>query len=184
MAIGNYVKPCAKNISGNSKLFYAETPNITSITVTAGEVSAVTMSGGTTFHEFQADSESIQFTHSGVGSTSYAMTQTLIAKFAKKTTTLITAVDSLVDALPCGVTAIRKDNNGQAFLSGWSENLLEEAAYKTIDNAYDSGTARADEDVQAYTVTLTANNDQDEIPFDSTLNAAIAAGTAVFITWN
>nr|AKH47527.1 hypothetical protein [uncultured marine virus] len=185
MAISNLVKVCGKNTSGNSKVFYSEVGNITSITITGGEVAAVTMSSTNKFHEFDADLNTINFIGTGTGKTSYSKTQALKIGISKKTTATIAAVKSLADAVPCGVVAIRLDNNGQAFLSGWSDNLSNGTPYNQIDDVYDSGTTRADESpAQSYEVTLTGTTDGDEIPMDATVNATIIAETAAFITFN
>ena len=103
MAIAKYSKTCGKNVPGNSRLFFVEAGNISSITVTSNnEISAVTMSGTTKFCEFGADIDSIKFTIEGTGSASYSEVQKLEAKFSKKTTALITAKNSLLDAVACG----------------------------------------------------------------------------------
>ena len=60
MAIANYTRTCGKNVPGNNKVYITEKDNISSITVTAGEVSAVTMATGLTFHELQADKSTVR----------------------------------------------------------------------------------------------------------------------------
>lgn len=181
--IGAYAKVCAKNISGNSKIFLTEVANITSFTITADEISAVTATAGA-FKEYQAEPESIQFTGAGVAGSSYSKVQSLTFKIAKKATGSIAAVKEINDALPCGIVVMRIDANGQTFVSGWSVSLLDETPYHDATDDYDSGTARADEDVQAYTIVMTANTDGDEIPLDTTQNASMVGGTAVYATFN
>ena len=65
MAITKYPRACSRNSAGNSKVFLTEISNITSVTYTAGEVSAITMNASTKFHEIGADIDSIQFTQEG-----------------------------------------------------------------------------------------------------------------------
>ena len=184
MAIAKYSKTCGKNVPGNSRLFFTEAANISSITATSNEISAVTMSDATKFREFGADIDSIKFTIEGTGSASYSEVQKLEAKFSKKTTALITAKNSLLDAVACGVAIIRVDNNGNAWLSGYTVKDKNRRAYNKITTNFDTGAKPSDEGTAAYTITLEAEGFDDELPFDTTLNASIIGGTATFIDYN
>ena len=184
MAITKYTKTCGKNIPGSSRIFFTEAANITSITVTDDQVSALTMESNTNFAEFAADLDSIKMTVEGKGSTSYSKTLKLEAKFSKKTKDLIAAESALADAVACGVAVIRVDNNGYAWLSGYTLNDKNKRAYTKITSTFDSGTKPSDEDTAAYTITLEAEGFEDEMPFDATLTAAIVGGTAPFIDYN
>lgn len=184
MAIAKYSKTCGKNVPGNSRLFFVEAGNISSITVTSNEISAVTMSDTTKFREFGADIDSIKFTIEGTGSASYSEVQKLEAKFSKKTTALITAKNSLLDAVACGVAIIRVDNNANAWLSGYTVKDKNRRAYNKITTNFDTGAKPSDEGTAAYTITLEAEGFDDELPFDTTLNASIIGGTATFIDYN
>ena len=184
MAIAKYSKTCGKNVPGNSRLFFVEAGNISSITVTSNEISAVTMSDTTKFQEFGADIDSIKFTIEETGSASYSEVQKLEAKFSKKTTALITAKNSLLDAVACGVAIIRVDNNGSAWLSGYTVKEKNRRAYNKITTNFDTGAKPSDEGTAAYTITLEAEGFDDELPFDTTQNASIIGGTATFIDYN
>lgn len=185
MAIAKYSKTCGKNVPGNSRLFFTEAANISSITITSNEISAITMTGTTKFHEFGADIDSIKFTIEGTGSASYSEVQKLEAKFSKKTTALITAKNSLLDAVACGVAIIRVDNNANAWLSGYTVKDKNRRAYNKITTNFDTGAKPSDEGTAAYTITLEAEGFDDELPFDrTTLNASIIGGTATFIDYN
>ncbi len=184
MAIAKYSKTCGKNVPGNSRLFFVEAGKISSITVTSNEISAVTMSDTTKFREFGADIDSIKFTIEGTGSASYSEVQKLEAKFSKKTTTLITAKNSLLDAVACGVAIIRVDNNGSAWLSGYTVKDKNRRAYNKITTNFDTGAKPSDEGTAAYTITLEAEGFDDELPFDTSLNASIIGGSATFIDYN
>ena len=184
MAIAKYSKTCGKNVPGNSRLFFVEAGNISSITVTSNEISVVTMSDTTKFREFGADIDSIKFTIEGTGSASYSEVQKLEAKFSKKTTALITAKNSLLDAVACGVAIIRVDNNAKAWLSGYTFNDRNRRAYNKITTNFDTGAKPSDEGTAAYTITLEAEGFDDELAFDTTLNTAIVGGTATFIDYN
>ena len=184
MAIAKYSKTCGKNVPGNSRLFFTEAANISSITATSNEISAITISDTTKFREFGADIDSIKFTIEGTGSASYSEVQKLEAKFSKKTTALITAKNSLLDAVACGVAIIRVDNNGSAWLSGYTVKDKNRRAYNKITTNFDTGAKPSDEGTAAYTITLEAEGFDDELPFDTTLNASIIGGTATFIDYN
>lgn len=184
MTIAKYSKTCGKNVPGNSRLFFTEAANIGSITITSSEISAVTMSGTTKFHEFGADIDSIKFTIEGTGSASYSEVQKLEAKFSKKTTALITAKNSLLDAVACGVAVIRVDNNAKAWLSGYTVNDKNRRAYNKITTNFDTGAKPSDEGTAAYTITLEAEGFDDELSFDTTLTGSIVGGTATFIDYN
>lgn len=184
MAIAKYSKTCGKNVPGNSRLFFVEAANISSITVTSNEISAVTMSDTAKFREFGADIDSIKFTIEGTGSASYSEVQKLEAKFSKKTTALITAKNSLLDAVACGVAIIRVDNNGSAWLSGYTVKDKNRRAYNKITTNFDTGAKPSDEGTAAYTITLEAEGFDDELAFDTILNTAIVGGTATFIDYN
>jgi len=184
MAIAKYSKTCGKNVPGNSRLFFVEAANISSITVTSNEISAVTMANTTKFREFGADIDSIKFTIEGTGSASYSEVQKLEAKFSKKTTALITAKNSLLDAVACGVAIIRVDNNANAWLSGYTFKDKNRRAYNKITTNFDTGAKPSDEGTAAYTITLEAEGFDDELPFDTTQNASIIGGTATFIDYN
>lgn len=183
MAIIAYARSCSRNTPGNSKVFLTEIASMTSFTITSGEVSAVTPNATAQFHQYGADMDTIQMTSEGKGGATYNQTQNLIFKMSKKTKTLIAALDALRDAVPCGLLAIRQDNNGQCFLLGWSAADGNGRPFTQMTDTFDSGTKPDDEGANACTVTLTRMGGYDEIPFDATLTAAIVGGTATFIAY-
>jgi len=181
--ISEYLKSCAKNVPGNKATVYInQIRRADSLTVTAGEVSALTVTAtGATgkFVKVQADLDGVKFTNEGAGKTSYRETQALEMMFAKKSTTLVDLKADLADSIPCGVMAIRVDGNGQAWLSGWNEATKDgkERPYNELASNFDSGASPADEDGNKLTLTLTRNAGYDELPFNSLLNANILAGS-------
>lgn len=183
MAIAVYAKVCTKNTPGNQSIFYDEVGSITSVTIASGEVTAVTMGTGT-FSEFDADIDSIKLTMEGSGGSSYFQSNKVEARFSKLTKALVTAKQSLVDAINCGAVAIIVDNNSQAFLVGWNASELGTRPLNKITANFDSGMKPSDEDTGAYTITLEGETGYDAVPFDTTTNATILAGTAAFITFN
>lgn len=184
MAIVKYSRPCSRNTPGNSKVFVIEAANVTGVTVTSGEVSAVTMSGATKFLQLGADMDTIQATSEGKGGTTYNMTKNLVMKFSKKTKILDTLLNSLRDAVPCGLLAIRQDSNGACWLLGWNDVDKGGRPFTQLTDNFDSGTKPDDEGANAVTVTLTCMSGYDELPFNSTLTAAIVGGTSTFVDFS
>jgi len=183
MTLTKYTKGCNKNIPGNSRIFVAEVNDISSITVSSGAISEITMETGKKFCEFQADIDTLQLTQEGKGKYAYSEAKKLVMKFAKKTTGLIKAKNALVDAVVCGVVVIRVDNNGNCWLSGWDEINGKLRPYNSIDVAFDSGVKISDEAGNAYTITMTCESTTDEYPLDTTLTAAVVGGTATWIDY-
>jgi len=183
MAIAVYTKVCTKNTPGNQSIFYDEVGNITSVTIAGGEVTAVTMASGT-FSEFDADIDSIKLTMEGTGGSSFFQSNKIEARFSKLTKELVIAKQSLVDAVGCGAVAIVLDGNSQAWIVGWNATELGDRPLNKITANFDSGMKPSDEDTGAYTITLEGETGYDAVPFDTTTNGTILAGSAAFITFN
>jgi len=184
MAIAVYAKTCAANTPGNSTLLFTEAENITSITIVSQEVTVVTMSGVTKFHQFDADTDSVKATYEGSGGSSFFQNNKIEARFSKLSKELIAAKQTLVDAVTCGMVAVVLDGNGQSWLVGWSTLELGRRPLNKITANFDSGTKPSDEDTSAYLITLEGESSVDPLPFEATPNATIVAGTAAWATWN
>ena len=182
--ISEYLKECSKNVPGNRLTLYInQIRRANSLTVTSDEVAALTVTAtGATgkFVRVQADIDSIKFMNEGGGESSYNETQTLEFICGKKTSELIGLKDDLIDGVPCGLMTIRVDNNGQAWLSGWDSATRDgkERPYNRLETSFDSGAAPDDEEGAKMTFRLIRKSGYDELPFDTTLNAAILAGNS------
>ena len=182
--ISEYVKTCAKNVPGNRLTLYInQIRRANALTITSGEVTALTViaTGATgRFKKIQADIDTIKFTNEGAGGASYMETQTLEFKCAKKSTNLMALKEDLADSIPCGLVAIRIDNNGQCWLSGWNaaDKGGKERPYNRLETSFDSGAAPDEEDMNAETFRLIRKAGYDEVPFASALNALILKGSA------
>jgi hypothetical protein len=182
--ISEYVKTCAKNVPGNRLTLYInQIRRANALTITSGEVTALTViaTGATgKFKKIQADIDTIKFTNEGAGGASYMETQTLEFKCAKKSANLVALKEDLADSIPCGLMAIRIDNNGQAWLSGWqaADKGGKERPYNRLETSFDSGAAPDEEDMNAETFRLIRKAGYDELPFASALNALILKGSA------
>lgn len=187
MALAIYSKTCAKNVSGNyHKVFFGAVTDITAITVSASPYEITAITNGTKFKKFDAEIDSVQFKYEGAGAANYFTTQTLVMKFAKKTTALVAAIDELVKQVTCGVVAIHVDGNGLAWLDGYDGKATDPTArpFNKIKVTYDSGTKPSDEEGNIVVVELTRESEWPNIPFDSTLSSSILSGGATaFITY-
>lgn len=189
MALDAYVKTCGKNVAGNfKKIYFGLVTDITAATVTSGEITAITNS--TKFKEFVAEIDSVQFKYDGSGTSNYFTTQTLVMKFAKKTKTIILALEELKTAVTCGIAAIHIDGNGLAWLSGYDGEAVDPTArpFNKMKVTFDSGTKPSDADGNMITVELTRESEWLNHPFNTTLSDAIIAKTSPtatdFITYN
>jgi hypothetical protein len=182
--ISEYVKTCAKNVPGNRLTLYInQIRRANALTVTNGEITALTVIATALiptgrFRKIQADIDTIKFMNEGAGGASYTETQTLEFKCAKKSTNLVALKEDLADSIPCGLMAIRIDNNGQAWLSGWqaADKGGKERPFSRLETSFDSGAAPDEEDQAAETFRLIRKAGYDELPFAAALNSAILRG--------
>jgi len=184
MAIANYSKSCSQNTPGNVFLAFSEVDNIDTVTISGGEITALTMDGVTKFHEFDSELDGIKVMMEGTGGSNFFQTNKIEAKFAKLTKELITAKQSLVDAMVCGLAAIFIDGNGQAWLAGYNDTEKKRRPLNKITANFDSGNKPSDEGLAQYTITCEGESALDVVPFDSTLTAAIVGETSTFIEYN
>jgi len=184
MAIANYSKSCAKNVPGLTALYLVEVDNISSITVTSGEISAITMTDTDTFMEFDVDIDQLALRTEGQGKENFFQTNTIEARFSKLSADLVSAKSALADAIVCGMAAIVTDGNGTSWLVGYNENELDKRPINRMEANFDSGKKPSDEDTAAYVITLMQESGYDPTPFDTTNNGTISGGTATFINYN
>ncbi len=182
MAIAVYTKVCAKNVSGNGRVFVTEAALVTSVTVTAGEIAAITAS--TAFKESQAEIDSIIRTEVAAGTRrNISYVHRVEMKYAKPSTELNIFRDSLAASSPCGIAAIVQDSNGECWLIGYNESDGTSRGLYLITDDTGSGTAPTDEDGNVVTVGLETITGYLDLPFDDTLKATIIGDSAAFITY-
>ena len=184
MALANYVKVCNKNVPGLLLLSFSPIADLDVVTVTAGEITALTMDTSKLFNEFDVDVDGGKLMMEGSGKGNYFQTNKIEARFSKLTKDLRIAKAALVDELACGLAAIISDGNSQAWLVGYSEGELSRRPIQQLEAAFDSGQKPSDEDAAAYILTLTQESGYDPLPFDATQSAAIIGGTATYIDYN
>ena len=185
MAIAVYTKACTKNTGGNSRVFYTEAANVSSVTVTAGEVAAaITMASGKTFHEVQAEIDTVIRTEVAAGRrTNISYTHRIEMKFGKPQTALNILSDALTDASACGLIAIVQDGNGNCWLVGYNETDTTNRGLYVVQDDTNSGAAPSDEEGNVVTIALETSSGFKDIPFDTSIKATIIGDSAAFITY-
>jgi hypothetical protein len=184
MAIAVYTKACVKNTGGNARVFFTEAANVSSVTVTAGEVAAVTMATGKTFHEVQAEIDTVIRTEAATGRrTNISYLHRVEMKFGKPQTALNTLSDSLTAASACGIIAIVQDGNGACWLVGYNATDTTNRALYVVQDDTNSGATPSDEEGNTVTIALETTSGFKDLPFDATLTAAIIGDTATYITY-
>lgn len=183
--LANYTKACAKNVGGNATVFLTEAANISTVTVTAGEISALSMASGKTFHQLQADIDSIVHTVEATGTrTNIGYTHKIEMKFMGPSTELNVLRDALVAASACGLVAIVQDGNGECWLVGYNEtDGVNRALFVDADNLA-SGATPTDDGANVVTISLSTTTGYLSLPFDDTTKGTIVGGSATFITYN
>lgn len=188
MSITNYVKSCTKVIAGNdNKVFIAPISKLDELTVTTGEISAITLASlADGFSVIEADLDSVGYESTGTSKRGFFAEQTLTMSFSKKTKTLITLVDELRNGVVCGLAVIRRSGNGDYFLSGYApiSDLGGNRPYMSVETTFNTGMSiEESEEGDMYAVSLKRMSATEEYPIDATLSGTISGGTATFINW-
>lgn len=183
MAIAVFTKACEKNTGGNTRVFLGEAANLSSVTITSGEVSAITMATGKSIFEIQADIDTVIRTDTGVGTRSnVSYTKRIEMQFMKPTKDLNTLSDSLTAASPCGIIAIVQDANGKSWLIGYNATDAANRGLFVVDDTVNSAAEPDADDGNIATIALETKSGYKDLPFDATENAAIIGDTATYIT--
>ena len=187
MALAKFHKQCGKNVAGNLHLFLTDAANVSSVTVTSGEVSDIVMNLNTYFHEIQCDQNTLKRRIAGVRANESFVNYEHLVEFVCSiaSTELNVLNDGLDDASPCGILAIVVDHNGQGWLVGWSQAEEAKRPLYLENNDFDSGdTPSGGGNNHRYV--LSGKNDEIDLPTNDTINAyiaaCIAAGTDIGFT--
>lgn len=183
-ALAIFTQTCAKNVSGASKVFIAEKSVATAFTITSGEISAVT--GTTPFMKIDAMQDSVSWSQMGekIGLNNWKITNTVefdIMPPAKDTNTFLQA---LIDGSPCGFFALIIDGNGKCWVVGHNATDVRERPLRL--NKQDHKTGKGLSEAEGNTVRITLENECGglALPLDSTLTAAVLAGTSTICKWS
>lgn len=187
MALAKFHRQCSKNIAGNMNLFLTDAANVLQVTVTAGEVSDIVMTGAGAFYEIQCDQNTLKRRMEAARTNkSFSLYTHYVDFVCSKASTLLNELsDGLDDAQPCGVIAILMDSNGQAWLVGWSQEEEARRPLYLTQNNFDSGDAPS-AGGNAHSYILSGSNREIALPCDSSINdyisGSIAAGADLTFT--
>ena len=189
--ISNYIKQCNKIVAGNyDKLFLAKINDIASVTFADNVVSAITMETGEPGPKFayiETDLDTVSFTSNGTAERGYFSEQNLIAKFSEKTTALETALEDFLDAVTCGVVAIRIDGQGRGWISGIAplDKIAKNRPWMSVVEEFASGESIEDtEEGNRYTITFGRKSATREYELDEELTKSLVeTKDADFVEW-
>lgn len=162
---------CANSCAGGVARFWvASKEDISALTITAGEVSAITMVGGALFYEFEPYQETAVFTETGErANCNTVLTQTMVSIFPCHAQDTREAVQALQDCC-CGFVVIHEENNGTRWIWGTPKDItglgIHYAAQLTN---FETTTGTAINDQNQTTITLTARGTVQALPLDPAL---------------
>jgi hypothetical protein len=179
MALATYTKSCSKNVAGNGLFYLTEASNINTVTISAGEVTALTLYTAKAFSVIDNDLDSLIRSQEGTGSgDKFSYMHKIEAKFSKLSTALNTLRNAIADASPCGMVAMVKDGNGTWWLVGYNAVDGVERALKAKTDSDTSGNAPDDEAGGMATITLECKSGYLDLPIKSTSTVTTAGVTA------
>lgn len=183
MALAIFTYSCAKNVSGIRKIFIAEKSVATAFTITSGEISAVT--GTTPFMRVDTIQDSAKWTQKvvKVGKNNHmveVMIEADIRPMAKETNTFLQA---LIDGSPCGFFVLVQNENGKCFIVGHSAEDIRDRPLQLEAAEYDSGQG-IDSEGANIRLQISGKMTGLALPLDSTLTAAVLAGTSTICKWS
>lgn len=184
-AIAAFSRTCGKNVTGNSSVYFTEKDNVATVTVTSGEISAVTMESGKTFLQADVDLDTLIRTQEGEGTANNVKyTHRIEMKFSNLDANLNTFRDSIAEASACGIIAIVTDGNATSWMVGFNDTDQFARPLRLVQDSDSSGAEPGEEDSGLTTIALECQSGYLDLPFDSTAGATITGGTAAFITFN
>ena len=183
MALGEYLKTCARHTPGNQSLILFEANEVDALTIATSAVTDLDLNTGKTALYAEFDIDGLKRTEEGVTTKGglFYVTQKLEVHISKSSLALYTFVKGLADQSVCGIGAIVVDANGLKWLMG---TQLDSATAGVVQGLYmsssnfDSGMARGEDDMDKFTITLERVMDNYSIP----ISGAIQAATAGVIT--
>jgi len=184
MALAIFTQTSVKNVSGASKVFIADKAVATAFTITSGEISAVT--GTTPFMRVDAIQDSVYWNETGesVGLNNWKVTNEIgfdVMPPSKDTNTFLQA---LIDGSPIGFFALIVDGNGKCWVVG--HNATDVRNRPLILKKQDHKTGKGLGEATGNTIPVMLGNECSglALPLDSTLTAAVLAGTSTICKWS
>jgi hypothetical protein len=158
----NCTNSCA---GGLAKFYVASKDDITSLTITGGEVTAITMVALTKFYEFEPFQETGVWTETGErANCNTVVNQTITAVFPCHSQDTRDAIQELQDCC-CGFVVIHEENNGSRWIWGTPKEITGLGIhYPAQLTAYESTTGTAINDQNQTSVTLTSRGTVQALP--------------------
>lgn len=181
MAWAKYKKTCGSNTPGIAFLAVALVSGVSAITVTSGEVSAVT--GSTAFKQITGDQDGVTFTDKRSKGKNAVWTKEIAALLGKPNTAQNTFITELETAIACGALAIVGDGNGEYWLCGYSVAEGFNRFFDEMEVSVDPG-KYGEQNKNTTEIKMTMMNGYRALPFDATQKAAIIAKTAAYCDFN
>ena len=183
-ALAIFTQTCAKNVSGASKVFIAAKSVATAFTITTGEISAVT--GTTPFMRVDAIQDSVYWNETGelIGLNNWKITNEVGFDIMPPATATNTFLQALIDGSPCGFFALIIDGNGACWVVGHNATDVRERPLRL--KSQDHKTGKGLSEAEGNTIPIKLGNECGGIalPLDSTLTAAVLAGTSTICKWS
>jgi len=183
-ALAIFTQTCSKNVSGASKIFIADKAVATAFTITSDEISAVT--GTTPFMRVDAIQDSVYWNEVGsrVGLNNWKVANEVgfdVMPPAKATNTFLQA---LIDGSPCGFFALIVDGNGKCWVVGHNATDVRERPLRLDKTDRKTGKGLGEASGNTIPVALANECSGLALPLDSTLTAAVLAGTSTICKWS
>lgn len=183
-ALAIFTQTCAKNVSGASKIFIAEKSVATAFTITSSEISAVT--GTTPFMRIDAIQDTVYWNETGeqVGLNNWKITNELGFKVMPPSKDTNTFLQALIDGSPCGFFALIVDGNGKCWVVGHNATDVRERPLRLKKQDHKTGQGLGEADGNTIPITLGNECGGLALPLDSTLTAAVLAGSSTICKWS
>lgn len=182
-ALGIFTYTCTKNVSGVRKIFIAEKSVATAFTITSGEISAVT--GTTPFMRVDIVQDSAKWEQkiTKVGKSNHKVDNLIEADIRPMGKDTNTFLQALMDGSPCGFFVLVQDENNRCFVVGHSASDLRDRPLQLEAGDYDSGQG-LDSEAANCRIKISGTMTGLALPLDSTLTAAVLAGTSTICKWS
>jgi hypothetical protein len=163
-----YSVSCSLSCAGGlDKFWLASVEDVASLTITSGEVTAISMVSLTKFYEFQPYQETASFTETGERTNcNTVITQTLVGSFPCHSQDVRDAIAEM-QACCCGFVIIHQENGGGRWIWGTTNDLTTLGiGFPAQLTNFETTTGTAINDQNQATVTLTARTTVQALPLD------------------
>jgi hypothetical protein len=162
---------CSNSCAGGVARFWvASKEDVATLTITGGEVTAITTVGVTKFYEFEPYQETGVFTETGErANCNTVINQTLMAVFPCHAQTTREAIQEMQDCC-CGFIVIHEENNGSRWIWGVPKDLTTLGIhYPAQLTNFETTSGTAINDQNQTSITLTSRGTVQALPVDTAL---------------